>query len=569
MRIQRIIKCIVFMILISSLTPVYGSSTGLDIVINVSNNGPTNEDIILTIEANDALSGIKEIILPDGISINKSSTSYTVTENGSYTFKAVDNAGNKAEKTIEITNIDKNLPTEGEIIILAVDEEDGRTLKTTEDKNLGLGVQIVQAPVIPGYKLTSSPIITIWLKPADNMRKVTFTYKIDHDWKGWEEAERIVDEAEDIVETAEKYPSNKSKDEAQREIDEAKDIVSKLPESDNKDKLNEKLDKVQKRLDKVRIPNYNIDDKIDEESIQEGKEISIPEVDNIPLDKFIARWGGHEVLLEEPLFIAKSKAKLEIDTVQMRNLSNKGLTPRIYKWNEHKEKWIALSTRVDGNAIRSYEDIEGYVGIFAVKQPEFKDVNGTEWYAKIADRANGLGIVEGYSLKDGNVVLRANNTITRSEFYALASRIFGSVREGDNSIYNILESNSLSEAEKILSSTNYIANDWAKPYIATLYENGLIHEIKGYEDLNDNITRIEAMGLLTKLIKEVEAVDTVNLDNFSDSKEIEKYEKLIKNDIEIANIVNGYNDKTLRPNNNMTRIEALTLVINTLEKLGW
>ncbi len=77
------------------------------------------------------------------------------------------------------------------------------------------------------------------------------------------------------------------------------------------------------------------------------------------------------------------------------------------------------------------------------------------------------------------------------------------------------------------------------------------------------------MDLLSKLLKEVENVEIVNLDEFKDSKEIKKYEELLKEDVEIANIIKGYDDKTLRPNKNMTRIEALTLIINGLEKLGW
>ncbi|NLV76179.1 MAG: S-layer homology domain-containing protein [Tissierellia bacterium] len=136
-------------------------------------------------------------------------------------------------------------------------------------------------------------------------------------------------------------------------------------------------------------------------------------------------------------------------------------------------------------------------------------------------------------------------------------------------LYDILKIKSINESAELLANTNYIANTWAKPYIATLYEKDIIYEIPGYEDLNDNITRIEAMDLLSKLLKEVENVEIVNLDEFKDSKEIKKYEELLKEDVEIANIIKGYDDKTLRPNKNMTRIEALTLIINGLEKLGW
>ena len=500
-------------------------------------------------------------------------SSHTFTENGSFTFIATDEAGNIAKETVTITNIDKNLPTEGEIIIIALDE-DGRVLQTIEKKNLGFGVQVVQAPVIPGCKLISTPVATLWLKPSDSMKKVKFTYKLDKEWGGWEDAEKAVEKAEKAVEEAEKAPSKETKDEAQKEIDKARDIVDKLPESEKKDELNKKLDELQDRLDKVKIPNYDSESKDDiqkkdKDEDKDKNKIIVPEIRDIPLDKFVARWEGHETLSNEPILVEKAKASFEIEEATMKNLNRKGLTPRIYQWNKNKEKWVALSTKVDKNIVETYEEIEGYVATFAVKQPEFKDIKSTEWYAQTADKANGLALVEGYTLDDGNVVLQPNSAITRSEFYAMTSRLFGGVKEGDNSLYNILNIKSIDESIKVLDETSYISNNWAKPYIASLHEKEIIREVPGYENLNDNITRIEAMDILSKLLKEVEDVEVINLNEFKDFKEVKRYENLLKNNIEIANIVKGYDDKTLRPNNSMTRVEALILIINSLEQLGW
>ena len=71
---------------------------------------PTNKDIIVSVKANDKDSGIKEITMPDG-SKSTTDTNYIVSSNGSYTFKAIDIAGNETTKTVEITNIDKIPPT--------------------------------------------------------------------------------------------------------------------------------------------------------------------------------------------------------------------------------------------------------------------------------------------------------------------------------------------------------------------------------------------------------------------------------------------------------------------------
>ena len=50
-------------------------------------------------------SGVNHVINPDGSTVAGSSSSYTVTENGTYTFQAVDNAGNVSSFSYSVTNI--------------------------------------------------------------------------------------------------------------------------------------------------------------------------------------------------------------------------------------------------------------------------------------------------------------------------------------------------------------------------------------------------------------------------------------------------------------------------------
>jgi hypothetical protein len=66
-----------------------------------SNENWTNKDVIVTLKATDDLSGVTYV---DG-------DTYTFTQNGSHTFSFMDNAGNTAEYTAEVTNIDKEVPT--------------------------------------------------------------------------------------------------------------------------------------------------------------------------------------------------------------------------------------------------------------------------------------------------------------------------------------------------------------------------------------------------------------------------------------------------------------------------
>ena len=68
-------------------------------------------EVEIDITAFDEDSGVKEIELPDGTIVEGDHAKFIATENGSYTFKAVDMTGNESQETIEVENIDKTAPT--------------------------------------------------------------------------------------------------------------------------------------------------------------------------------------------------------------------------------------------------------------------------------------------------------------------------------------------------------------------------------------------------------------------------------------------------------------------------
>lgn len=73
----------------------------------------TNQNVTISYSFTDAESGMKNVKLPDGTTTTTFSGTYTVTQNGTYKFIATDIAGNSAEFTETITNIDKLKPTVG------------------------------------------------------------------------------------------------------------------------------------------------------------------------------------------------------------------------------------------------------------------------------------------------------------------------------------------------------------------------------------------------------------------------------------------------------------------------
>jgi len=79
----------------------------LSIVPNIS--VPTKGNVVLQVKATDNF-GIKRIKLPNGQYVNGPAASYTVTNNGVYTFEVEDVSGMFETKSISVTNIDKTGP---------------------------------------------------------------------------------------------------------------------------------------------------------------------------------------------------------------------------------------------------------------------------------------------------------------------------------------------------------------------------------------------------------------------------------------------------------------------------
>ena len=105
-----------------------------------------------------------------------------------------------------------------------------------------------------------------------------------------------------------------------------------------------------------------------------------------------------------------------------------------------------------------------------------------------------------------------------------------------------------------------IDNHWAKPFITDLVEKNII---KGYPDgtfkPNNKIIRGDFFLLVNNMINE-KAQQTKNI-NFNDLGET-YYSDAIKN-LSDLNIISGYEDNTIKPNNLITR-EEVSIVLNKI-----
>lgn len=160
---------------------------------------------------------------------------------------------------------------------------------------------------------------------------------------------------------------------------------------------------------------------------------------------------------------------------------------------------------------------------------QFIDIEN-HWAKEIIIKAVQNDVINGY----GDNTFRPDNSVTIAEFLKM--------------IINI-------KNYKIERVGN---NVWPSFYIETAKKNNLI--TNEYSDYNTLLTRYDAVKIISNIID----LNNINKSNiqFKDLKREYKTDvlKLVK-----LNIVNGYNDKTFRGENTITRAEAVTILSRMID----
>lgn len=171
---------------------------------------------------------------------------------------------------------------------------------------------------------------------------------------------------------------------------------------------------------------------------------------------------------------------------------------------------------------------------------QFSDLSEEHWaYENIMSLVE-RGVVNGY--EDGTY--KPSKTITRAEFFKLLMV----------SAYG----------EEGITSSGDVSSHWAMPYYNVAEYNGLLMDGTSSENLNDSITRLEmavvlakttfAQNIMKSISGEIEPVEFIDIDNLSEENQ------LYINHVADLGLINGYEDKSFKPNNNMTRAEVATVI---------
>ena len=285
-----------------------------------------------------------------------------------------------------------------------------------------------------------------------------------------------------------------------------------------------------------------------------GKKKDKKKKEKVPDGDLIDRMPGYISLSDPVLLDFLEELILKYDQELLK--THPEHTPRVYYWNELVEKWIALATYPESeDSVRAINDggYKGWFNVFGVLQPSFIDVEG-HWAEDISNRMNGLGILEGYPGEGLKRPALLDQHITRAEFVTLLYRLLNI-----NPDIPILEAYELEIARAILKEHFIDAEnipEWAATMIASAGKAGLIVAREGRFDANEKITRLEAAIMVSNAFKLLSKHQPVDLSKFKDAQDIPDWAKAALSE----KVLEGYPDSSLRPDDFMTRAEALTVL---------
>jgi hypothetical protein len=276
------------------------------------------------------------------------------------------------------------------------------------------------------------------------------------------------------------------------------------------------------------------------------------------------------IQLGRPVKIDEVRREIFLDYDHKVLESKPGHAPRAYYWNEQAKKWVALASYPAGDGkVKAVNDGEytGWFNVFGVIQPVFTDLKAGHWAEEVINRMNGLGMIEGYPTRDGELIrlAKAEQNISRVEFALLIYRILNIDPDEP-----LLKAMAAHEAETLLRDRYSDGGEvpgWAVEMAGAVVEMGLMVDRNGRFEAAMPITRIEAAVMVSNALKAIPGYEynPLDLSVFADSAEVPEWAEE-----KVENIVVGYLDGTLRPNAEITRAESLTLLLKLfVQGMGW
>lgn len=192
-------------------------------------------------------------------------------------------------------------------------------------------------------------------------------------------------------------------------------------------------------------------------------------------------------------------------------------------------------------------EIPVHISDYPAAPNPFADTEG-HWARDIIAKMAASGVINGQE-ESGKMVFKPDNNMTRAEF---ASMIANYMEFNTDSYDNVtLDFNDSDEIPL-----------WAQKAVKAVYSEGIIlGRVNDDKTVDfapyDNITRAEAMTILGRIVSDGETDGELM---FADSADIADWAKEGIKKLYSLGVINGYEDNTILPNNNMRRAEAATML---------
>lgn len=160
------------------------------------------------------------------------------------------------------------------------------------------------------------------------------------------------------------------------------------------------------------------------------------------------------------------------------------------------------------------------------------------WAQKDIECLMDKNIISGY--KDGSY--RPNSEITRAEFVKIINNVFGFSKVEDISFLDVKNTDWFYEDIKIAVCAGYVSG----------YEDNTLRP-------NNLITRQEAAKIISIVYDLIESNSAIN---FKDEGQIDSWAKNYIIAVSSNGVMNGYNDNTFKPTQNITRAEMAKIICN-------
>ncbi|MEC0266675.1 S-layer homology domain-containing protein [Paenibacillus anseongense] len=229
-----------------------------------------------------------------------------------------------------------------------------------------------------------------------------------------------------------------------------------------------------------------------------------------------------------------------------------GASAAFAKGNDHDDRGKGNNNNSYTTSINNGKNNNGKISGNIQIRINFDDLKGAQWAMRYIASLASKQVFEGY--EDGT--FKPDKSVSRIEAITAAVRLMG-LREQAESATEMATKLNFKDADKIPA--------WAVGYVAVALENDLFTESDDSVQPNKEADRLWATTLLVKALKlESEAKAKMNTQlTFKDAKQIPAGSVGYVAVAIDKGLVDGFEDNTFRPNQNVTRAQLAALLDRT------